>query len=275
MKTVGQKTVQGPLDLLDQSIVSQPPDGKGYLYKKPGDLSIYWKADSYGAEINLTTASTSAQSVSIPVSQTNHGFIPGNAVYLSGASFYLASAADLQTIADGVVSAVGDLNNFVYVPVGLVTLTNLEWSGVVGTSGMVIGSHYFLSRTNPGTYTTVEPGISQKLLVAKTTSTAFVINELNTLVYRNLEVLNGASGTLTSVYGSQMNGKYEIFDQNDALLEATIFYNGTDLRVQSFDSRITIVPNTSGCLNIYNSGIIYIQNKTGNNLDLSIYRKAI
>jgi hypothetical protein len=275
MKTVGNKQVQGPVELLDQSTVSQPSDGYGRLYKKPGDLGLYWKADSIGAEVNLTTAGTSAERISIPVSQTLHGFVAGNAVYLSGSSFLKAIANDLESVADGIVYAVGDVNNFTYVPAGSITLTASEWSGVVGTSGMTVGTHYFLSSTDAGKYTTTEPGISQRLLVAKSANTAFLINDVSTLVNRNVVIPANSSGSIMSVYGSQLSGKYELFDRNDALLEATIFYNGTDLRVQSFDSRITITPNTSGTLNIYLSGLIYIQNKTASDLDLTIYRKAI
>ncbi len=55
LKIFGNGTVSGYMQLNDIAAPVNPADGEGVLYKKSSDDGLFWKPDSGGAEIDLTT----------------------------------------------------------------------------------------------------------------------------------------------------------------------------------------------------------------------------
>jgi hypothetical protein len=99
---------------------------------------------------SLTSGGAGGSGTSALILQNLHGFSVGNWLYLNGSTYTLAKADSVNTASVvGIVSAVGDVNNFTLTTSGLVT-------GLTGPA-LTVGADYFLSPTTDGAITTVEP----------------------------------------------------------------------------------------------------------------------
>lgn len=107
----------------------------------------------------------------VAVTQVSHGLAVGNAVRLSSTT-YVKAKADTAANAEvvGIVSAVADADHF--------TLTT-EGGRVTGLSSLTAATVYFLDPSTAGATTATEPTtagqISKPLLIADTTTSAFVV----------------------------------------------------------------------------------------------------
>jgi len=99
------------------------------------------------------------------ITQTAHGFVVGNWVYLSGASTYAKTDADATATLDsvGVVTTVTDANIF--------TLTTEGYAS--GLSGLTAGTRYYISGT-AGAITSTAPTNSKAVFIADTTTSGYV-----------------------------------------------------------------------------------------------------
>lgn len=109
--------------------------------------------------------------VTIPVSQTAHGFTVGQVVLFNGSSYVLAqadNAVDAEVI--GIVSVIDGVNAFTLLTEGFVN----------GLSGLTSGQVYFLSDATPGLLTTTEPvtigHISKPLMISNSATSGYFHN---------------------------------------------------------------------------------------------------
>lgn len=105
-------------------------------------LSINPSISSDAAIVAAAVSSTD-----INATQTAHGFTLGQLVYFDGTNWALARADSSFTIAEGMVKAVIDANNFTVGVIGPVT----------GLTGLLAGYYYFASAVTAGAFTTTEP----------------------------------------------------------------------------------------------------------------------
>ena len=113
-------------------------------------LPVGIAASSTEMEVNYLMASD-AEIVGSPtdweVVQTAHGFVIGDAIYFDGTDWQKAQADSAYTMAEAIVSAVGDVDSFTARVVGPVS----------GLSGLTPGAYYFVSETTAGALTSTEP----------------------------------------------------------------------------------------------------------------------
>lgn len=105
------------------------------------------------------------------ITQTAHGFVAGNVVYLSGTTYVLAIAnAVVPAEAVGIVTTVIDADTFSLTSEGYCT----------GLAGFSAGTVYFLSDASAGALGATEPvtsgHISKPLFVADSSSSGYFIN---------------------------------------------------------------------------------------------------
>jgi len=147
----------------------------------------------------------SSSSLTRTITQTAHGFTVGQWVYLSAASTYALTDADLSQPSDsiGVVSTVVDANNF----------TLLTSGYVIGLTGLTAAEPHFLSGT-PGTITATEPTnpaqIRKPVLIADTTTSGWVIDRSGTPVVGQTAVVN--SGVNTTITNNTSTGSLTFVD---------------------------------------------------------------
>lgn len=119
--------------------------------------------------MTFVPAQTAADAFSKDVAQTAHGLAVGDWIKVSGANSYAKAQANSAANAEvvGVVSEVTDANNFVYV-----------FGGDLATSGLTVGSSYFLSPDTAGAMTAVAPSalshVSKPVGVALSTTRLLV-----------------------------------------------------------------------------------------------------
>jgi len=124
----------------------------------------------------------------LAVTQANHGFSTGNAIYYTGSAWAKAKADAAGTLGLG-IAIVTDANNFTVYTSGQIT----------GLSGLTAGQYYFVSDATAGSLTTTEPtattSYSNPLLFALSTTEGFVLS------FRPSQVGPSSSdGGWTSVY---------------------------------------------------------------------------
>ena len=99
------------------------------------------------------------------IHQMAHGFSNGTPIYFDGVDYQMAQANSVNTLATEVALPI-DTNTFESIVIGM----------VIGLSGLIPGSWYFVSATVAGGLITTEPSIfSNPIGVAETSSTLFVI----------------------------------------------------------------------------------------------------
>ena len=112
------------------------------------------------------TGPTETSEVTQYVSQVNHGFEVGHAVYFNGTIWQKAIANSETTLAIGLIATVDSVNAFRVALIGVVN----------GLSGIVPGQYYFVSETTPGTITSTEPDLySNPIFFALSTTSGVVI----------------------------------------------------------------------------------------------------
>lgn len=194
------------------------------------NVTIVWNA--LGPVISATGGSGSGDSVSFAVVQVAHGLTVGNAVHLSGSSFAQADRDAGSSVADGIVSAVADADNFTVVMVGKATLTTGQWDAVTGdVGGLTAGDYYWLSSTAGGlTRTQPTSGIAQRVGVALSTTVLLVtIGEaievstagiLSTLLGMRRSIGAAETVTVPAGYSAYVVGPYEIAATGTLAVEA-------------------------------------------------------
>jgi hypothetical protein len=141
-------------------------------------------------------AVTAAPEVSFSVNQTTHGFSVGHTIQYNGTSWATADRDADATVADAIVSAVADANNFTALMVGKVTLTTGQWDSRTSDSGgLTAGEYYWLSSTAGGlTKTQPTSGIAQCIGVALSTTVMLVnIGEAVNVVAANQNLVDIAA----------------------------------------------------------------------------------
>ena len=98
------------------------------------------------------------------VNQTAHGFSVLNGARYNGSSWVAAQANSLSTLAEGVVIAVIDTNNFVVINSGYFEITH----------GKPVGLQYYLDASTAGGNTSTRPTIYQGLFITVTTTLVHV-----------------------------------------------------------------------------------------------------
>ena len=78
----------------------------------------------------------SGESITKAYTQAAHGFAVGDAVYLGGSGWALADRDAHASVADGVVSAVADADNFTITQAGLMTATEAQWDNATGEGAL-------------------------------------------------------------------------------------------------------------------------------------------
>lgn len=131
----------------------------------PGN-NEYYGTDSGGMKGFHPLTIPSSENVQRDITQAGHGLTVGQVVYFNGTN-YIPAQADAEATAEavGVVSAVAGVNDFTIITHGL----------VVGLSGLVSGTVYFISSATPGLLTATAPSASghvrkAQLIALSTTS---------------------------------------------------------------------------------------------------------
>ena len=89
------------------------------------------------------------------------------------------------------------------------------------------------------------------------------------------QIVSTAEVSLESVFGEEISGRYELWLESDPCIEATLHWNGTDLRVVSSSTLVSGVKDTAGNLNLYVGidGSVKIQNNLGALIKVIFYRR--
>ena len=123
--------------------------------------------------------------------------------------------------------------------------------------------------------------IGVQIVVYVLNSSGVISAGIDDYVTRSTWALNtNSTVSLSTIFSNQVSGLYRIFDINDPRINAIVSlkHNGTgsdpDVRVDSSSSLIGIISGVSGKLNIYiSNNLLTLQNLTGNNLSLRLYRE--
>lgn len=125
-----------------------------------------------------TIALTSDNPVVFDVTQVAHGLSVGMLVCQGAASWVAADRDADTTLADAIVSAVADADNFTVKKIGVVTLTTGQWDARTGdVGGLTKGSEYYLSSTAGG-LTKTEPTTGLRQYVGKAISTTVLLLDI-------------------------------------------------------------------------------------------------
>ncbi|HOT31909.1 MAG TPA: hypothetical protein PLQ61_06895 [Bacteroidales bacterium] len=138
---------------------------------------------------NLTTKKTESKifstdditlsSLQKTITQSSHGFVVGDVLYLSGSTYTKAiatSAVSAEVV--GIVSEVVSPGSFIL---------SLPGSYIAGLSGLTAGTVYFLSDSTAGTISSIEPEtegyVSKPILIADSNTSGYFINTRGTIIY--------------------------------------------------------------------------------------------
>jgi hypothetical protein len=162
--------------------------------------------DAYGRLTAASTGSSTSTGVGTTVTQTAHGFSVGKAIYFDGTNYDLAlanSTAKAEVI--GVVESVIDVNNFVFISVGIIT----------GLSGLTAGNVGWLSDVTAGLITNTIPttpgNITKPIWIALSTTSAIVYQERGKIIpnpsFQSFGFEQATSSlTMTAATGYYTNG---------------------------------------------------------------------
>ncbi|MFA6465706.1 MAG: peptidase G2 autoproteolytic cleavage domain-containing protein, partial [Desulfurivibrionaceae bacterium] len=127
-----------------------------------------WLIGVGAAMVPIATTNQLSTGVSRDIKQAGHGFKVGQAIYFDGQNkaYQLARSDNETTVGIFLVSRVQDKDNFTLVQAGY----------IAKVPGLVPGEYYYVSDTEAGALTTIEPaGISNPILVADSDSSGFVL----------------------------------------------------------------------------------------------------
>jgi hypothetical protein len=149
------------------------------------------------------------------------------------------------------------------------------------TGGLTPNNVYYTSPSVAGEITSTEPALKNRMITAQSATVAYVspgpaytTSGIDNISRLTVTIADTASATINTVFGSELAGIYDVWSDSDPLLEASLRWDGTNLRVISFDGRVTGTLTTPDSLNIaVSGGHITIENNTGASLTLVIYRR--
>lgn len=222
------------------------------------------------------------KTLALIITQASHGFIVGQSIRPSGAGWALAQADVPANIGTGIVSKVISSGTFEVTIVGEITLSTAQWDAVAGTTGGLTPNNvYYTSPSVAGEITSTEPALKNRMITAQSATVAYVspgpaytTSGIDNISRLTVTIADTASATINTVFGSELAGIYDVWSDSDPLLEASLRWDGTNLRVISFDGRVTGTLTTPDSLNIaVSGGHITIENNTGASLTLVIYRR--
>lgn len=220
--------------------------------------------------------------LALVITQASHGFIVGQSIRPSGAGWALAQADLPGNVGIGIVSKVISSGTFEVTVFGEVSLTTAEWDAVAGTTGgLTPNDVYYTSASVAGEITSTEPALKNRIITAQSSTVAYVAagpayvsSGTDTIARRVFTIADTASTTIAAEFGSEIAGRYDIWSESDPLLDASLRWNGTSLRVVSSDGRVAGVLTTPEALNIaVSGGNITIENNTGASVTLVVYRR--
>ena len=245
---VNNQAVELNLSSTTQSFLTNFKDQLTIIFNSLSSTTMSYNPGGGGGSGTTLTSNT--------ITQTAHGFVVGDWLYLSGTSTYAKARANLSTTADaiGVVTTLTDANNFKISTQGYVT----------GLAGLTAGSAYFLSDATAGAITATEltntASIRKPLFIADTATSGWIDNQIGTPVVGQTAVVNsGTTGTgitdnqsITSadptfqdVAGSTFTlpvaGTYLINYSVNGIASAGSAY----IRTQITDSSNVLVPNST------------------------------
>ena len=224
-------------------------DDSGSIVLTPGLLQAGKAISSTELLVELDYSPVSVNSVSEYITQSAHGFIPGQAIYLDDANgkWTLADASDPTSLAIGVVSATPDTNTFVITYSGIIELPALSWDAVTSQSGgLSQGDYYYTSDTTPGGITPNEPPLySNPVLFASSATTAAVIQYRPSAVITPsgtnyaLHYMSITSSNLSSLpsVATVIGSGYNVIDIDSSVFD--VVYDVNNLRIVA-DNSITI-----------------------------------
>lgn len=151
--------------------------------------------DAYGRLTSASNGTDIAIGVGQTITQTSHGFTVGEAIYFNGSTYALAKANSTITAeVIGVIEQVIDVNNFVFISVGLIT----------GLSGLTAGVVGWLSDATAGLVTNTIPttpgNVTKPIWIAISTTSVMVYQERGKIIPNpSFEAFGfiGASSNLT------------------------------------------------------------------------------
>lgn len=157
---------------------------------------------------SLTTTTTTPAVIQL-VNQAAHGFTVGQVIAHNGSAYVLAlsTTSAVTTNAVGLVSYVVDANNFILTTDGRIT----------GLSGLTTGGVYYVSTTSAGALSTTNPGYTNQVLIAETSTTGYVKVGPTSDVYTRTATTDNATYNLLLTENSTPN--------LPAQYAANLFYN--------------------------------------------------
>lgn len=168
------------------------------------DSAGTWAHLTLGTNLSITGTTINAtggggDSVSFAVVQVAHGLSVGHVVQLTGSTWAVADRDAGSTVADAIVSAVADADNFTATMVGKITLTTGQWDSRTGDAGGLTAGEYYWTSSTAGGLTKTQPtsGVTQCLGVALST-TVLLVNVGDAIEVSTLDAELAAIAGLTS-----------------------------------------------------------------------------
>lgn len=247
---------------------SNPASSKNRVYFKSDDK--FYKLTSAGVETEIGASTASGDSLIKTITQAN-SFAIGDIVYFDGATWAKAKAdADSTSEVIGVVSAASG-SDFDVTQTGYIS----------GLSGLTSGSTYFLSDATAGLLTDTAPtavnSISKPVLVAISTTTAFVLQSRGALIGSG----SGGGGTpdvLVSFGGASegaecTSGTCTIYRQSGNVTSVT--WTATGRYTIALSSALSAIPIcTSSPYNVTSRFIGILNNTTTSNIYVATQNSA-
>jgi len=220
----------------------------------------------------ISAGGSSADRIFETVTQAAHGFAVLDTIYNDGTSWVKAQSDNADTVAQGVVTAVTNVNEFEVTTQGVATVTG---------HGLTVGNYYWLSDTVAGGLQLTSANIAQSVLHVRDANTILVdigqaiessASTITTLDYGRLERI---STSATSVLNNTVDFPFDTVASGNMVASGTVGLTAThDGRylVEFFASPDNVaVDNGFG---LYIDGVLHSYNEvnllnTPNNLTMS------
>lgn len=196
--------------------------------------------------ISTGGGSGSGENLVYTVTQTGHGFFPGNVLYFTGTQYALANAGDGNTTGMGMVSTVLSPDKF-----------NLVISGTVyGLSGFNPGDYYFVTVDSPGQLINVEPtnGYSNPLFLARSATDGIILQ------YRPGLIETAANAASSGVGPAFDQANLALTIANLAFDEANTDHTIANLAYDKANSAYNVAQAAFAQANSSGSNALYIAN---------------
>ena len=178
--------------------------------------------------------------ISQSIEQVAHGFALGNALYWTGSAWAKAQANDADTLAQGVVTRVIDVDNF-----------ELSFGGKIeGLSTLTPGSFYYLDDETAGAYT-LSPnfeGLSQTLFFAVSATEGFILIDKSTQAEFNSYNHSNNAGEFVSLDSSSLTlrkGLIELSDKTWLSIGGGSLERGLSDQIVNLSTLVSPAPDTT------------------------------